>query len=154
MDSNGGNMYTLNKANIWYIWKGTSWAATTPFNGTYVISSGTNSVDGGFGYWNVTPYVQLYPTNRTTGQQWIWNGSKLSNVEVAAGGSRGATGPFLADSGNGTATENSTGDTFKLIPVSGGYNVQDLRTGNYLGNASNVLVFGTAQKSVWSFTSP
>jgi hypothetical protein len=150
--NNGGKMYTLNKVKIWYVWKGTSWAALPPLNGTYVISGGSNAVDGGFGYSNTSPYVQLYPTNGGTGQQWTWNGSKLSNMKIAAGGSAGATGPFLADAGNGTATEGATGDAFNLIPVSGGYNVQDARTGNYLGIANNALAFGTAQKSVWTFS--
>ena len=43
-------------------------AASFP-NGTYLITSGGNAVDGGFGYWGSTPAVQLYPTNSQGGQQ-------------------------------------------------------------------------------------
>jgi hypothetical protein len=154
--SNGGNMYALNKLNIWYAWKGTSWAAIAPLNGTYVITSGSNAVDGGFGeYPGNSPFVQLYPTNNGSGQQWTWNGSTLQNMLVPVGGVPGAaSGPFLADAGNGTASESATGDTFKLTPVTSGYNIQDIRTGNYFGIANGTLVLGTKSKSVWSFNVP
>jgi hypothetical protein len=154
--NNGGNVYALNKLNIWYVWKGTSWAAIAPLNGTYVITSGSNSVDGGFGeYPGNSPFVQLYSTNNGSGQQWIWNGSTLQNMLVPVGGAPGAaSGPFLADAGNGTATESAAGDTFKLIPVTNGYNIQDIRTGNYFSIVNGALVLGTKSKSIWSFSVP
>jgi hypothetical protein len=121
-------------------------------NGTYIITSGSNAVDGGFGASpGHTPFVQLFTTNKGVGQQWVWNGATFQNVGIPLGGVSGAaSGPFLAGAGDGTATENASGDTFILIKVTGGYNIQNARTANYLGIASNKLNFGT-QKSVWTF---
>jgi hypothetical protein len=158
--NNGGNMYALNSLDIWFAWNGSAWSEIAPLNGRYVISVGTASgieyIDGGFGATpGTSPFVQLDLQNHAIGQQWIWNGSTLQNVDIPVRGASGAaSGPYLADAGNGTATEKATGDTFKLIPARGGYNIKDLTTGNYLGLANGELVVGAKYISVWSFTAP
>jgi hypothetical protein len=120
-------------------------------NGVYLITSGGNAVDGGFGYWNVPPYVQLYPTNSGTGQQWSWNGSTFSNVLVATSGSMGTAGPLLVDAGDGTPTETATGDTWTVSPSGNGYTIRDNRTGNYLSIVSDTLAMSGTQ-TVWTIT--
>jgi hypothetical protein len=99
------------------------------------------------------PAVQLYPTNGGTGQQWTWNGSTFSNVIVATndGGKNDGTvaGPFLADAGNGTATENATGDPWTVLPSGTGYTLRDNRTGLYMSVVSNALAMSAAQ-TVWT----
>jgi hypothetical protein len=128
-------------------------AATIPpiqslANGTYNFASGSDSVDGGHGYWGATPYVQIYPTNTGTGQQWVWDGSKLSNVLVASGGGQ-ITGAFMADANDGTVTENATGDTWTIKASGGGYTILNDRTNEYLSLVSNVLAMSATQ-TVWA----
>jgi hypothetical protein len=120
-------------------------------NGTYIISLGGNAVDGGFGYWGDVPFVQLYPTNSGTGQQWVWNGSLLGNVLVSGGGSVGATGPYMADNGDGTVTENPTGDAWTVSASGTGYTVRNKRTGRYLSVVSNALAMSSTH-TVWTIT--
>jgi hypothetical protein len=120
-------------------------------NGTYIITSGSKSVDGGFGYWNATPYVQLYPTNAGTGQQWAWDGSRFSDVQVAAGGSNGATGPQMADNGDGTVTENPNGDTWTVSANGSGYTIADDQSGRYLSDLSGTLGMSATQ-TVWQIS--
>jgi len=98
--------------------------------GVYRITSRGSAVDGGFGFYNQTPYVQLYPTNGASGQQWRGNGSTFSKVLIAAGGSSGAAGPLLADASGGTATENASGDTSTVSPPGDDYTIRDSRTSN------------------------
>jgi hypothetical protein len=119
-------------------------------NGTYIISSGSNSVDGGFGYYGETPPVQTYPTNSGTGQQWVWNGSLLSNVLVASGGGV-LTGPYMADNGDGTVTENATGDAWTVTNTGNGYTVRNNRTGRYLSIVSNDLAMSSLQ-TAWTIS--
>jgi hypothetical protein len=107
-------------------------------------------VDGGFGYYGVTPPVQAYPTNSGTGQQWVWNGSLLRNVLVAGGGGV-LTGPYMADNGDGTVTENATGDAWTVSNTGNGYTVRNNRTGQYLSNVSNVLGMSSTQ-TVWTIS--
>jgi len=124
-------------------------AASFP-NGTYLITSGGNAVDGGFGYWGSTPAVQLYPTNSQGGQQWVWNGSTLSNVPVKNPGQyTNVSGPFMADAGDGTVTENATGDTWTVSASGNGYTIRDKRTGHYLSIVSNALAMSATQ-TVWT----
>ncbi len=122
-------------------------------NGTYIISLGSNSVDGGFGYFGIVPFVQLNPTNSGTGQQWVWNGSLFRNVAVAGGGSSGASGPYMADNGDGTVTENATGDGWTVSSSGNGYTVRNNRTGRYLSIVSNVLAMSSTQ-TVWTISAP
>jgi hypothetical protein len=108
-------------------------------------------VDGGFGYWGGVPFVQLYPTNSGTGQRWTWNGSLFGNVLIAGGGSMGANGPYMADNGDGTVTENATGDTWTVRSSGNGYTVLNNRTGLYLSIVSNVLAMSSTQ-TVWTIS--
>jgi hypothetical protein len=96
-------------------------------------------VDGGFVYWNAVPFVQLYPTSSGTGQQFTWTGKTLKNEMVAGGGSSGANGPYMADNGDGTVTENATGDAWTIRSSGNGYTVLNNRTGRYLSIVSNAL---------------
>ena len=107
-------------------------------SGTYHLTSGSNSVDGGFGYWGNTPAVEFWATQSTNGyQKWVWNGSTFANVSYS--------GYYMADNGDGTVTENTSGDTWTVTTVSGGYTVKDNRTGNYLTDNSGTLAMsGTA----------
>jgi hypothetical protein len=122
-------------------------------NGTYIISLDDNSVDGGFGYWNNVPFVQLYPTNSGTGQQFTWIGKTLKNEMVAGGGSSGANGPYMADNGDGTVTENATGDAWTITSSGNGYTVLNNRTGRYLSIVSNALGMSSTQ-TVWTISAP
>ena len=121
-------------------------------NGTYTISVGSNMVDGGYGHQGRVPAVQFYPTNTDTSSQWTWNGLKFANVWVSA--DRGlAAGPYMADNGDGTVTENATGDTWTVNRSGNGYTVRNNRTGLYLSNVSNVLAMSAAQ-TVWTISAP
>jgi hypothetical protein len=94
--------------------------------------------------------VQLYPTNSGTGQQWVWNGSTFSNVSVSNPGQfTNVSGPLMADAGNGTVTENATGDTWTVSPSGNGYTIRDNRTGKYLSIVSNALAMSATQ-TVWT----
>jgi hypothetical protein len=106
--------------------------------GTYAITVTTKAIDG-----SAPPSVRYLPTTGAPGQRWIWNGATFTNVQ---------SGALLADKGNGTATENSIGDAFKLLPAGAGWNIVDARTGNYLGILNGALSFNLNQKSAWIFT--
>jgi hypothetical protein len=123
-------------------------------NGTYVITLGANSVDGGFGEWGA-PYVEFWATNSGTGQQWVWNGTTFSNVYIAASSNAVASGPLLADGGNSEPTENSSGDTWSAIPSGSGYKLLDNRTGLYLSSGTDANTAGLVMSStqtVWTMT--
>jgi len=117
--------------------------------GVYLTTSRGSGVDGGFGFYNQTPYLQLYPTNGASGQQWRWNGSTFSNVLITAGGSSGAAGPLLADASGGTATENASGDTSTVSPPGNGYTIRDSRTSNSFSVVSNAQAMSATQ-TLWT----
>src|SRR6266700_441894 len=48
-------------------------------DGTYIITSGANSVDGSFGHTGGVPGVRLSATTSSAGQTWVRSGGKLSN---------------------------------------------------------------------------
>jgi hypothetical protein len=128
-------------------------ATQLPSSG-YNFTSAGDSIDGGFGFWGTSPAVEVYPTLLTNDfQRWLWDGSRLANKSIAA--SRGqAAGPYLAESnsakgGDGTATENATGDQFAVIPWATGWLIQDKTTGHYLGIVAGVLAFGATQ-TIWT----
>jgi hypothetical protein len=109
-----------------------------PVPGTYQITVNAKAVDG-----SAPPTVKLSSITGAPGQQWIWNGTKFTNIQ---------SGALLADNGNGAPTENSAGDTFNLLVAGSGWNIVDARTGNYLGILNNALSFNKSQKSSWLFT--
>jgi hypothetical protein len=113
-------------------------AHAAPVPGTYEITVNTKAVDG-----SAPPSVRYLPTTGAPGQRWIWNGATFTNVQ---------SGALLADNGKGAATENSTGDAFKLLAAGSGWNIVDAKTGNYLGILNGALSFNLNQKSVWIFT--
>jgi hypothetical protein len=79
--------------------------------GAVTITIGPNAVDGGFGANGATPAVRLFQT--TSGnpmQSWRWSGSTFENV--------GYSGHYLADAGNGTVSEPTSGDTWVVTYVS------------------------------------
>jgi hypothetical protein len=115
----------------------------------YNFTSAGSSIDGGYGFWGVAPFVELHATVLTNDfQRWLWDGSRLANKSIAAAPGQ-ATGPYLADHGDGTATENATGDQFAVVPWGTGWVIQDKTTGRYLGIAGGVLAFGPTQ-TVWA----
>jgi len=116
-----------------------SGAHAAPAPGTYQIIGNGKAVDG-----SAPPTVLLSSITGTLGQQWMWNGGKLTNIQ---------SGALLADNGNGAPTENSAGDTFNLLVAGSGWNIVDARTGNYLGIFNGALSFNKSQKSSWTFTS-
>lgn len=59
-------------------------------------------------------------------------------------------GPFMADNGDGTVTENATGDTWTILPSGTGYTVRS-QTGNYLAIVSGALAMSSTS-FVWTFT--
>jgi hypothetical protein len=109
--------------------------------GTYEITSGSQIIDGGFGYWGATPAVQFYSINNNAYQHWTWDGSRFLNNGWAA---------YMADAGNGTVTENSSGDTWTVTASGSGFVVKNNRTGNYLENNGNILAMGPTP-TVWAF---
>jgi hypothetical protein len=111
-------------------------AYAAPPAGTYQITVNIKAVDG-----SAPPAVSYSATTGSTGQQWVWNGSKFRNVQ---------TGAVLADNGNGAPTENSTGDAFKLLAAGSGWNIVDARTGNYLGIFNGALSFNLNAAGTWS----
>jgi hypothetical protein len=151
---------------FWYVRQNNTWiefgpnppveAPNVPLaNGTYFLSiSGTQVVDGGFGYYGEVPAVQFYPANGFNGQQWVWNSTtgKFSNVMVAAGGAVVA-GPFMLDNGDGTVNENATGDAWTVTGNNTvGYKILNNRTGLYLSNISNSLGMSATQ-TPWTISS-
>jgi hypothetical protein len=116
-----------------------SGAHAAPVAGIYEITVKTNAVDG-----SAPPAVKFSPTTGAPGQQWKWDGAKFMNIQ---------SGRLLADNGNGAPTQNSSGDTFKLLVAGSGWNIVDTRTGNYLGIVNGTLSFNMNQKSSWIFTS-
>jgi len=86
-------------------------------------------VDGGLG---LVPSVGLNPTNSGTGQQWVWNGSLLKNVAVAAGSVAETWNPSQINSncvlsnGNLTATFGGVAQTY-----SAGFGTRGVTTGKY-----------------------
>ncbi len=82
-------------------------------NGTYLITSGANSVDAGG---VSSPWVSLQPTTSGTTQRWLWNGSTLV-AQGVTGGAGGTTfdparisGLVTLSNGNLTATSTADGD--------------------------------------------
>jgi hypothetical protein len=108
-------------------------------------------VDGGFGFDCTVPYVQTYPTNTGTGQQWIWNGSTFKNIGASAAGScaGGGSPVFLIENVDATGTENTTGDTFATAASGSGWTIKNNRTGHFLGVVGGVLMFSTTS-FVWN----
>jgi hypothetical protein len=113
-------------------------------NGTYRITSGSTSVDGGFGFWNdPPPPVQLYSTVTSPFQHWTWNGSTLLDA--------GWPGHYMGDAGNGTVLEpTGAPDTWTVTQSGAGWTVKDNRTGNYLANQAGSLRMSSMQ-TVWTF---
>jgi hypothetical protein len=111
-------------------------------SGTYHLTSGASSVDGGFAYWDGST-AAFYATAQTNDfQRWVWDGSSLKNVGLTAGlGS--ASGSHLVDSGSTKAGVSATPDVFVVKRVTGGYTIQDSRTGKYLRDNAGTLQFGT-----------
>jgi chitodextrinase len=138
-----GTLAMSASASVWSV-TGLNTGGVGLTSGTYLITSGSQAVDGGFGYWGDVPAVQIYPTAASNPfQQWQWNGSALQNV--------GFSGEFMVDAGNGTVSESTSGDTWSATAANGGYTVKNSRTGKYLSLNSGVLAMsGTA--SVWTFT--
>jgi hypothetical protein len=112
-------------------------------NGTYRITSGSTSVDGGFGFWNdPPPPVQLYSTVTSPFQHWTWNGSTLLDA--------GWPGHYMGDAGNGTVLEpTGAPDTWTVTQSGAGWTVKDNRTGNYLANQAGSLRMSSMQ-TVWT----
>jgi hypothetical protein len=112
-------------------------------NGTYRITSGSTSVDGGFGFWNdPPPPVQLYSTVTSPFQHWTWNGSTLLDA--------GWPGHYMGDAGNGTVSEpTGAPDTWTVTQSGAGWTVKDNRTGNYLTNQAGSLTMSPTQ-TVWT----
>jgi hypothetical protein len=108
--------------------------------GAYEIKSGSNVIDGGFGTNNASPYVQFYSINNNAYQHWTWNGSTFVNNGWAA--------HYMADAGNGTVTENASGDAWSVTSSGSGFVVKNNRTGNYLGSNGGTLTMGSAA-TVW-----
>lgn len=89
--------------------------AVTLANGTYVIASGGNSPDGGYGTLGQVPYVQLAASNNTTAQFWVWDGTRLSCQRVIqqqftwnpANANGGTSANVTLSNGNLTGTYNS-----------------------------------------------
>ena len=78
-----------------------------------------------------------------------WNGSTLSNELIEAGCSSGAAGPLLADAGDGTTTENASGDTSTVSPPGNDYTIRDSRSGNYFSVVSNAQAMSTT-RTLWT----
>jgi hypothetical protein len=64
-----------------------------------------------------------------------------------------ASGPYMADNGDGTVTENATGDTWTVKSSGNGYTVLNNRTGRYLSIVSNALAMSSTQ-TVWTMAAP
>jgi hypothetical protein len=115
----------------------------------YNFTSAGSSIDGGYGFYGVTPAVELHATLLDNDfQRWLWDGSRLANMKILANPGQ-AAGPYLADHGDGTATENASGDQFAVIPWGTGWLIQDKTTGRYLGILGGVLAFGATQ-TIWT----
>jgi hypothetical protein len=100
----------------WYVASGNPPPPGSLPNGTYGISAGGEFFDGGFGYWGYPVAVQFYPRYpNDTGQEWVWNGSTFENVLASTGGQ--TSGPFMADNGDGTVTENASGDMWTVTAL-------------------------------------
>jgi hypothetical protein len=120
---------------------------------TYIISVGSNSVDGGGGWFGLVPAVALGATNAGQGQQWTWNGSTFANVYTAANPGGAVSGPYMADHGDGTVTQTSPGDTWTVSASGSGYTVRNKRTGLYLSIVANVLAMSSTQ-TAWTLSAP
>jgi hypothetical protein len=57
----------------------------------------------------------------------------------------------MADNGDGTVTENATGDAWTVSSSGSGYTVRNNRTGQYLSNVSNVLAMSSTH-TVWTIS--
>ncbi len=143
LENNGGSLAMGPAATVWAFSAsstGGGLSSGSLSSGTYEIKSGSKAVDGGFGANNASPYVQFYGINDNAYQHWIWNGSTFVN--------QGWAGHYMADAGNGTITENSSGDSWSVTSSGGGFVVKDNRTGNYLENNGGTLAMGSAA-TVW-----
>lgn len=134
--------------HIWFVTPGSTEAAGALPSGTYRISAGSVSVDGGFGYWGSIPSVALYANNSGACQRWTWNGSSFLN-DCGDQGYGPWVGHYLGDAGNGTVDEpTGTPDTWSVTASGGEWTVQDNRTHNYLSAAGGVLSM-TPAPSAW-----
>jgi hypothetical protein len=93
----------------------------------------------------------MYASNGTAAQNWVWDGTRFTNVLITGGGCV-ASGPYMADNNGATVTLNSTGDAWTTILVSGNtYKIRNNRTGLYLSVVSSAVAMSTAQ-TVWTIS--
>ena len=138
--------------HIWLVTPGSGPPPPPPLgglaNGTYRISINSQSVDGGFGYWGVTPAVQLYPNNSGACQKWTWNGSTLLN-NCPDMGNGPWIGHYVAEAGNGAVSEpTGTPDTWAITASGSGWIIQNSRTSRYLSNNGGTLGMSPT-RTVW-----
>ena len=87
-------------------------------------------------------FYQLISGN--TMQYWVWNGSTLQDAGY---------GRYMTDAGNGTVSEATSGEPWIVAARSGGYTLQNKRTGKYLSNNSGKLAMSSTA-TVWQISVP
>jgi hypothetical protein len=114
-------------------------------NGTYNFTDANNlNLDSGYS----ATTVGLYNNVNDSCQQWIWNGSQLSNVSVCA------SNVVLFDN-NGAANMGTSSDTFAIVQSGSGYTIEDVTKGQYLeskgASGASEVQFGSSPY-VWTAT--
>jgi hypothetical protein len=128
-----------------------------PGSGTNAITSGSISptANGDLIY----SVFLLYGTNGATlapgaGFTLLDDGSPATDVEPMAHEYLVLhAGSYMADNGDGTVTENASGDAWTVGSSGNGYTVLNKRTGRYLSSASNVLAMSSTQ-TLWAISAP
>jgi hypothetical protein len=132
-------------------------AQAAPGNGTNAITSGgiSPTTDGDLVY----GAMLLYGTNPAT----LAPGAGFTLVDQGAPATDAVvmgqqylvrnTGSYMADNGDGTVTENTSGDAWTVSNSGNGYTVLNKRTGRYLSSVSNVLGMSSTQ-TLWTISDP
>jgi hypothetical protein len=135
-------------------------AQTAPANGTNGITSGgiVPTVTGDLIYGAVIFYG-TNPASLTQGSAFTLLDDGAPTTDVLGMGqeylvaTQASSSSYMADNGDGTVTENTSGDAWTVSSSGNGYTVLNNRTGRYLSGVSNVLGMSSTQTS-WTISDP
>jgi hypothetical protein len=119
--------------------------------GVYQIAVSGTAMNAGNAAYN-NGLVGTAAPNPGSGAMWYWNGATLACCGAPnSGGSTPLSGPYLADSGSGSAILNNNQDTWSVSGGGTSFTFKNNRTGNYLTLSGTTLSMSATQ-TVWTVT--